>query len=62
MLAQMVEGLAAIDGVTILGTPRRRTPTVSFTVEGRTPEAVVAALADEVGRLLGAVEEIAGSR
>jgi cysteine desulfurase family protein (TIGR01976 family) len=45
LLAQMVEGLAAIDGVRILGAPRRRTPTVSFTVEGKRPEAVVEALA-----------------
>jgi selenocysteine lyase/cysteine desulfurase len=42
----MVEGLAAIDGVRILGAPRHRTPTVSFTVDGKRPEAVVDALAE----------------
>jgi cysteine desulfurase family protein (TIGR01976 family) len=46
LLAQMVEGLAAIDGVRILGAPRHRTPTVSFTVDGKRPEAVVDALAE----------------
>ena len=46
LLAQMVEGLAAIDGVRILGAPRHRTPTVSFTIDGRRPEAVVEALAE----------------
>jgi cysteine desulfurase family protein (TIGR01976 family) len=46
LLARMVDGLSALDGVRILGAPRRRTPTVSFTVDGKTPGAVVEALAD----------------
>jgi cysteine desulfurase family protein (TIGR01976 family) len=46
LLAELLEGLAAIDSVRILGAARRRTPTVSFTVSGRTPRAVVEALAE----------------
>src|SRR5205823_1828527 len=46
LLAQMIDGLAAIGGVRILGAPRRRTPTVSFIVDGKRPEAVVEALAE----------------
>jgi cysteine desulfurase family protein (TIGR01976 family) len=46
LLAELLEGLAAIDGVTILGAARRRTPTVSFTVSGKTPSMVVEGLAE----------------
>lgn len=45
LLARMLDGLAAIDGVRVLGTPRSRTPTVSFLVEGRAPAEVAEALA-----------------
>jgi cysteine desulfurase family protein (TIGR01976 family) len=45
LLAQMIDGLSAIDGVRILGASRRRTPTVSFTVDGRAPDAIAEALA-----------------
>jgi cysteine desulfurase family protein (TIGR01976 family) len=38
-------GLAAIGGVTLYGAARERTPTLMFTVEGRTPAEVAAALA-----------------
>lgn len=42
----LVTGLAAVDGVTLLGAPARRTPTVLFTVDGVAPEAVAEALAE----------------
>jgi cysteine desulfurase family protein (TIGR01976 family) len=45
LLAQMVEGLGAIDGVTLHGAARDRTSTVMFTVAGRTSHEVAAALA-----------------
>lgn len=41
----MLDGLAAIDGVRLLGAPRSRTPTVSFLVDGRTPAELADALA-----------------
>jgi cysteine desulfurase family protein (TIGR01976 family) len=45
LLAQMVEGLSAIDGVTLHGAARDRTATVMFTVAGHTSHDVAAALA-----------------
>ena len=45
LLERLVTGLAAIDGVRLLGRPRRRTSTVSFVVQGRTPSDVAADLA-----------------
>jgi cysteine desulfurase family protein (TIGR01976 family) len=45
LLHAMLEGLAAIDGVTLYGDARERTPTVMFTLAGHEPEAVAAALA-----------------
>jgi cysteine desulfurase family protein (TIGR01976 family) len=45
LLTRLLEGLSAIDGVRMLGAPRRRTSTVSFTVDGQAPQAVVEALA-----------------
>jgi cysteine desulfurase family protein (TIGR01976 family) len=45
LLAQMVEGLGAIDGVTLHGSARDRTATVMFSVAGRTSHDVAAALA-----------------
>jgi cysteine desulfurase family protein (TIGR01976 family) len=46
LLDQLVAGLSGIDGVRLLGSPRRRTSTVSFLVEGLTPEAVATRLAE----------------
>jgi cysteine desulfurase family protein (TIGR01976 family) len=45
LLAQMVEGLSAIDGVALHGTARDRTSTVMFTVAGHSSLDVAAALA-----------------
>lgn len=45
-LERLVTGLAAIDGVRLLGRANRRTSTVSFTVAGYTPAEVTADLAD----------------
>jgi cysteine desulfurase family protein (TIGR01976 family) len=47
LLAQMLDGLRAIDGVTVHGAARDRAPTVMFTVAGRTSENVARALAAE---------------
>jgi selenocysteine lyase/cysteine desulfurase len=45
LLAQMAEGLGAIDGVTLHGAARDRTSTVMFSVAGRTSHDVASALA-----------------
>ena len=45
LLAQMVEGLGSIGGVTVHGAARDRTATVMFTVAGRPSHDVAAALA-----------------
>jgi cysteine desulfurase family protein (TIGR01976 family) len=45
LLARMVDGLGSIEGVTMHGSPRDRTPTVMFSVRGRSPLEVAAALA-----------------
>jgi cysteine desulfurase family protein (TIGR01976 family) len=47
LLAAMTAGLAAIDAVTLHGAPRDRTPTVMFSVAGRSSEEVARALAAE---------------
>jgi cysteine desulfurase family protein (TIGR01976 family) len=47
LLGQLVAGLSTIDGVRLLGSPRRRTSTVSFLVEGLTPAAVSARLGQQ---------------
>ena len=47
LMARMLDGLSSIDGVTLYGAARDRTPTAMFNVAGRTPDAVAAALADE---------------
>jgi cysteine desulfurase family protein (TIGR01976 family) len=47
LLAAIVDGLGAIDGVTLHGAARDRTPTVMFTVAGHTATAVAEALAAE---------------
>ena len=41
------DGLAARDDVQLLGSPSRRTPTVGFTVDGRTPQQVAKSLGDK---------------
>jgi len=45
LLEQLLAGLSAIDGVRTLGAPRRRTPTVSFLVDGHPPADVARHLA-----------------
>jgi cysteine desulfurase family protein (TIGR01976 family) len=46
LMARAVEGLQAIDGVRLLPAPERRTPTLSFTVNGHPPRAVASGLAE----------------
>jgi cysteine desulfurase family protein (TIGR01976 family) len=46
VFARLVDGLAARDDVRPVGRPARRTPTVAFTVSGRTPQQVSAALGE----------------
>ncbi len=46
LLAGALEGLDGLPGVTVHGRARDRTPTLMFTVEGRTSEEVAAALAE----------------
>jgi cysteine desulfurase family protein (TIGR01976 family) len=45
-LAYLLDGLAALPGVRLLGNPRRRTATAYFTVDGHTPRAVAEHLAE----------------
>jgi cysteine desulfurase family protein (TIGR01976 family) len=47
LLESMLDGLGAIDGVTLHGAPRDRAPTVMFSVAGRTSIDVARALAAE---------------
>jgi cysteine desulfurase family protein (TIGR01976 family) len=47
LLEQMLDGLRAIDGVTVHGAARDRAPTVMFTVDGRPSGEVARALAAE---------------
>ncbi|GAA4488593.1 cysteine desulfurase-like protein [Actinoallomurus oryzae] len=44
-LAHLLDGLAAVPGVRLVGAPRRRTATAYFTVDGHTPGAVAEHLA-----------------
>ncbi|MBO4271970.1 cysteine desulfurase-like protein [Microbispora triticiradicis] len=44
-LAHLIEGLSSLPGVTLIGSPRRRTATVYFTVDGHTPREVAEHLA-----------------
>jgi cysteine desulfurase family protein (TIGR01976 family) len=44
---RLLGGLAARDDVHLLGAPSRRTPTVAFTVDGRTPQQVAKSLGDK---------------
>jgi cysteine desulfurase family protein (TIGR01976 family) len=47
LMKRMLDGLASIDGVTLYGAARDRTPTAMFTVAGRNADEVAAALAAE---------------
>jgi cysteine desulfurase family protein (TIGR01976 family) len=47
LFAQLLDGLGAIDGVTLFGRARNRAPTAMFTVDGRTSAQVAAQLAAE---------------
>jgi cysteine desulfurase family protein (TIGR01976 family) len=47
LFAQLLDGLAAIDGVTLFGHARDRAPTAMFTVDGRTSAQVAEQLAAE---------------
>ena len=46
VFARLVDGLAARDHVRLVGRPAHRTPTVAFTVAGRSPQQVSAALGE----------------
>jgi len=47
VFARLLDGLAANDDVTLVGSPARRTPTVAFTVAGRTPQQISTRLGDQ---------------
>jgi len=47
VFARLLAGLAAREDVTLVGAPTRRTPTVAFTVAGRTPQQVMADLGEQ---------------
>ena len=47
VFARLLEGLAARDDATLVGAPARRTPTVAFTLAGRTPLQVSADLGNQ---------------
>ncbi len=46
LFARLLDGLGAIDAVTLHGSPKRRTPTALFSVRGHSPVAVYQALAE----------------
>ncbi|MGH3372072.1 MAG: aminotransferase class V-fold PLP-dependent enzyme, partial [Nocardioidaceae bacterium] len=46
LFGRLLEGLGGIGGVTLHGSPKRRTPTALFSVDGRSPGAVYEALAE----------------
>jgi cysteine desulfurase family protein (TIGR01976 family) len=46
LLTRLLDGLREQRGVTLHGSPRRRTPTVLFSVAGRTPDEVYVSLAE----------------
>ena len=45
IFVHILDGLAALPGVSLVGSPGRRTPTLAFNLEGHSPRAVAAALA-----------------
>jgi cysteine desulfurase family protein (TIGR01976 family) len=46
LFARMLDGLAGIPGVTLHGSPKRRTPTALFSVDGHAPTETYSALAE----------------
>jgi len=44
VFGRLLDGLSSLEGVRLVGAPARRTPTVAFTVDGRTPQEVSAEL------------------
>jgi cysteine desulfurase family protein (TIGR01976 family) len=46
LLQRALSGLEAIDGVRLLGRPAKRTSTISFVVDGHSPQSIAHALAD----------------
>jgi selenocysteine lyase/cysteine desulfurase len=46
LFQQLLDGLSAIDGVTLHGGPKRRTPTALFSLAGRAPREVYEGLAE----------------
>jgi selenocysteine lyase/cysteine desulfurase len=47
VFTRLYDGLAARDDINLVGAPERRTPTIGFTVAGRTPQQVAKALGDK---------------
>ncbi|MCW2571405.1 MAG: cysteine desulfurase [Frankiales bacterium] len=47
VFTRLYDGLLARDDLTLLGSPARRTPTVGFNVDGRSPQQVAKALGDK---------------
>jgi cysteine desulfurase family protein (TIGR01976 family) len=47
LMARMLDGLGSIPGVTLYGAARDRTPTAMFNVDGRNPDEVAGALAED---------------
>jgi cysteine desulfurase family protein (TIGR01976 family) len=47
VFTRLYDGLAARPDVTLIGAPSRRTPTVAFTVDGKSPQQVAKALGDQ---------------
>ena len=47
VFARLLDGLTERQDVTLVGVPARRTPTVAFTVAGRTPQQVSASLGEQ---------------
>jgi cysteine desulfurase family protein (TIGR01976 family) len=46
LFTRVLDGLGGVEGVTLHGAPSRRTPTVLFSVDGRSPDEVYRALAE----------------
>ena len=46
VFGRLLDGLADMERVTLVGAPARRTPTVAFTVDGRSPQEISAALGE----------------
>jgi selenocysteine lyase/cysteine desulfurase len=46
VFTRLLDGLSSLDRVQLVGAPARRTPTVAFTVDGRSPQQVSDALGE----------------